>query len=184
MKITGPILKQSIDKARGWLEKQRFQVSGSLEATDICDGFERDARRVPRNICADASVEAKAAVSDSLKIGLSAIRKSVLNCLIEADAAYVAEFGTALRAAAAEYLGLQLIFAESCDELQRQIIVILFSDEQPLRLQLRVKSQIGERRAIYSENCVIPGDPDIIRTASDEDFAQLIGSLRNNTLLH
>jgi len=90
------------------LEAPQYEIDGSLDAVDICSGFENSARRVPRNICADPSVEAKNAVSKIFRIGVRALGQSMKNCVREADDAYLLDYVRAIESLFRDYLAIDL----------------------------------------------------------------------------
>lgn len=171
MKITGPVI---LTKALDWFEKQRFQVHGSLEVNSICDSFEQKVRRVPRNICADPAVEAKRAVSNSTKSGLSAFSKSIINCLNEADEAYLLEFAAALQSCAAEYLSIKVTCLEGVEGKQLRFQISMMSENHPSRIRIRALRSLEEKNSAVVEISLLSGSPATVRLATDEDFSNLI----------
>jgi len=174
MKITTPVLKEGLAKALDWLDKQCFQAEACPEALALVDSFANKARRVPRNICADPAVEAMRALSDSLKHGLPAIKKSLVNAVNEADDTYLSEFLVALQAGCAEYLNLQLVSVQSKNDDMRQVQLSIFSCEKSPRIQLRIKRLLSDKSSFCVEFFLIPGPPGIMRAAQDEDFVAML----------
>ena len=157
-----------------FFEQQRFEIQGSLEVNSICDSFEQKARRVPRNICADAAVEAKRAVSNSTKCGLSAFSKSIINCLNEADDAYFLEFVSSLKTFAAEYLDLQLSCIETRDENHRRLQITVMSESNTDRIRIRALQARAQKHSAVLEISLLTGAAGVVRTATDEDFSALL----------
>lgn len=89
-----------------WLNKSKIETIP--QAGEIWDKFESEARKVPREICFDAEVEAKKAITFCLKDGLSALKKSLENCLLQADMQYLERYLAELKETARTYLGLHL----------------------------------------------------------------------------
>lgn len=172
MKITGPNVKQGLDKAIDWLEKSRYQVTGSLEAGSICDGFEQSARRVPRNICADPAVEAKRAVSKSIKIGLVAFGQSTINCLNEADATYVHEFASALKVLADEYLGLELSIVETRSEAECGLQISMMSGNSASQICVQAKRNLLVKNSAQIQILFVD-ETGVVRKAHNEDFSRM-----------
>lgn len=174
MKIAGPQVRNGLFRALEWLDKRLIQAESSIEANELCDNFEQSARRVPRNICNDPAVEAKRALSGSLKDGLLAIKKSMLNCLNEADDAFLLVFGDSLSCSAAEYFELDLKFGLAADESSKQMQVTLKSKRDRLTIILKAWRSLDRKDAQVSAVCIVPAAPGAIRAASDEDLSCLI----------
>lgn len=112
------------------LEVPQYEVQGSLEAVDICAGFEKNARRVPRNICADPSVEAKNAVSKIFRSGMKPLAQSMKNCVREADDAYLLDYVKAVEILFRDYLAIDLLADIRQTKSARELSVVIKLDEK------------------------------------------------------
>ncbi len=124
-------LRNELVKASDILrEAPQYEIDGSLEAVDICSGFENSARRVPRNICADPAVEAKNAVSKIFRNGMRALGQSMKNCVREADDAYLLDYAQAIESLFRDYLAIDLTSGFNVSPDSRQISFEIALDER------------------------------------------------------
>ncbi len=178
MNLNGSAGKQGMEKALGWLVKQQYQKPDSLEASAICDSFEQVARRVPRNICADPQVEAKKAVSETVKSGLSGLKKSLLNCVAEADCVYMTEYAKALAELAGDYLGLLLEYSETSNQEGRNFQLTLLSENHKAKIILSASCPLdgtGEGPTVRADYTIAgAGSDQKVRAASDYDLSRFL----------
>lgn len=147
MKFDSTAIRQELLKVLDWLDYSQLRKIEVGKANDLCDGFEQNARRVPRNICADPEVEAKRAVCGTLRNGVLSLKKSISNCLNEADDDYIAQFGRALSEAACEYFDLQLVFSITCADDLRQIKIEISNSAKSSQIQLLASCRLAKKDA-------------------------------------
>lgn len=167
MKISGPIIKQGLAKYLALLEEKQIVLESSPDAGDLCNNFEQNVRRVPRNICVDPAVEAKRAVSACLKEGSKAIKKSLVNCLNEADDAYLEEFATELESLFQDYLSV-CVKLDLDVRNSSSVSITLTSDRLAFALVMRAMGgQMPEQVELLRQNG---------SSAFEDDFQKLIGT--------
>ncbi len=173
MKLGDLRLKEGLSRALEWFDI-RYQAEERVEAGDLCNAFEKNARKVPRNICTDPSVEAKRAVSECLKTGFGALKRSILYCISEGDEAYQKEYFSFLQTCCNEYLDTSIrIISEDMDEHKR-LDIIFFRKGVPYSLKLQVEFQAEKKTLPLAEFIFQSRATGTRREASDADFLCLM----------
>jgi hypothetical protein len=146
----------------------------SKDASVICDNFMQGQRRVPRNICNDPAVEAKKALTGTFRCGLSAFRKSILDCLNEADDVYIHEFCSALKETAKLYFqfDLECTFSMSAQERKISVVVSKIGGSEVFEIHA---CQRGSQRAT-AEIWKHSSNDCILTPATEQDFLLLIAA--------
>lgn len=149
-------------------------LAKSQDASALCDHFMKEQRRVPRNICNDPAVEAKKALTGTFKCGLTALRKSILDCLNEADEIYIHEFCSALKETAKLYFPFELNCTFSMSDQTRKISVVVSRIDSDDLFEIHAL-QIGNNRA---EADIWKGSADdyALAPATEHDFDLLIST--------
>lgn len=175
MDIAGILTRLAWGRALEWLDRESSQDKKTVQnANDICDGFERAARRVPKNICSDPEIEAKRIVSACLKSGLPGFEKSLIGCLNEADDSYMEEFADKLKLAFSDYLELDLIYDYKACARERTLELSMQKRQKPFAIRIAV-SKAGSSAAESKANVVFPGNSSFQERFCDpEDFQALL----------
>lgn len=167
------VYKAEVPDARSLVSEKRLRkIEPSERGNEICDSFMQQERRVPRNICNDASVEAKKALTGTLRGGLEPLRKSMLFCLNEGDETYVNEFCSSLEETAKLYFSFEIACHYTRTEKERKLTVSIsrtgVSEEFELRaIRLEANRATAEISKHTADDCVL-------KQASNEDFQLFI----------
>ena len=138
-------LVENVSALYNWLKSHRFREMLSVTPEQICNNFMQSRRRTPRNICTDLGVEAKRALTATLKNGLEPLRKSMILCLNEGDSNYLQAYSKALEEVAIDYFAFELKSLYKIDD-QAQILSVSISRNQVSRekFELRALRNSGE----------------------------------------
>lgn len=166
-------IRNGVLKALEWFDI-KYQVEETPAAGELCNGFEKKARRVPRNICADPIVEAKRAVSECHRSGFSSLRKSILNCLVESNSCYQAEYLSSLQSYCREYLGLYLKLSHKSSESIEYLVFDFYKEEIPYWLQFVVECNSDNEGLPVFAFFLVSNITGTIRPANDLDFECLM----------
>lgn len=167
MKLGELLFRQGISRALEWFDA-KYQAEERAPAGELCDGFEKSVRKIPRNICADPAVEAKRAVSECLKSGFLALQKSIVNCLTEANESYEAEYLSSLQSCCADYLNTTLKVAAGEREASDKLLLVFSRAGIPYTLEL-----VLNRETFSSEFRFVSRSTGTRRVANEADFACL-----------
>ena len=173
MKLGDLRLNEGLSRALEWFDI-RYQAEERVEAGDLCNAFEKNARKVPRNICTDPSVEAKRAVSECLKTGFSALKRSILYCVAQGDDAYQKEYFSSLQTCCNEYLDTSIrVLSEDTDE-HRRLNVVFYRKGVPYSLKLQLDFQAEQKVLPFAEFIFQSRATGTRREANDADFLCLM----------
>lgn len=174
---------ERLAKVIDWLERHSGMYqptrrsrafSASDDASAICDHFMQEQRRVPRNICNDPAVEAKKALTGTLRCGLTALRKSILNCLNEADDVYINEFCSSLKETAEVYFAyaLECTFSMSAQERKISIAISRIGSSEVFEIHALQEASNRATAEIWKHG----PDDCILLPATEHDFMLLIAA--------
>ena len=154
--------------------KKAKRTQASEAALTICDSYMQQERRVPRNICNDAAVEAKKALTATLRGGLEPLRKSMLFCLNEGDEKYVRDFCSSLEETAKSYFPFELACLYTQSDNVRNLTIFISRTGSEVQFEVH-GIRLEANRASAEIGKHITGDC-ILTQASDDDFRLFVES--------